>query len=285
MDFGRKFCIVAPVFTILALAVVPCNLTGQDVEGSKDHPLLSRMPGYIIRDYEHTDFNSHEFTDKGGKKVTVEGRKTAIKYQVGEGAKMATPLQIFRNCQNALAKVGGRVLYDVIEQAAFGETTIQINRDGQEVWVQVTAGNRGEFYDVTIIEKQGMKQEVVSADTWRDEIRGTGHTAVYGILFDTDKSEIKPESEATLKEIAKLLGQDASLSLWVVGHTDASGEITHNMQLSDLRAKAVVNALTTRFGIAGTRLSAHGVGPLCPVAANNTEEGRARNRRVELVKR
>ena len=108
---------------------------------------------------------------------------------------------------------------------------------------------------------------------------------VYGIIFDTDKSEVKPESEAALKQITKLLEQNPSLSVRVVGHTDATGDFNHNIQLSEARAKAVVTALSARMGVSAARLSAHGVGPLCPVASNDTEEGKAKNRRVELVKR
>ncbi len=269
----------------LGVTLVSVPAFAQDVAGSKDHPLLSRMPGYYIRDYTTSDFDSQEFTGKDGKKLTVEGRKTVIGYWVTEGGKIATPLQIFRNCQNALAKVGGQVLFDEIEQAAFGTTTIKVAKGGQEAWIDVTVGNKGENYTVTIIEKGTMKQDVMSADTWRDEIQATGHTAVYGIYFDTDKAELKPDSDPALKEIAKLLQNNATLSLRLVGHTDSIGDFTHNMALSEARAKSVVTALSTRFGVAGSRLSAHGVGPLAPVASNETEEGRAKNRRVELVRK
>jgi OmpA-OmpF porin, OOP family len=275
-----RFC-----FGVTLIAVLVLPLVGQDVEGSKDHPLLSRMPGYHIRGYEQNDFSNHEFTVKDGKTAVVEGRKTVINYQVDEGAKMATPLQIFRNCQNALAKNGGKVVYESIEQGAFGKTTVTLIKPGQETWVEVSTGNRGEIYDVTIIEKQSMKQDVVSAEVWSNEMRETGHTAIYGIYFDSDKSDLKPESDAALQEMAKLLKQDASLSLLVVGHTDSTGDVEHNMRLSEARAKAVVTALTTTYGIQATRLAAYGVGPLSPVAPNDKEEGRARNRRVELVKR
>ena len=115
--------------------------------------------------------------------------------------------------------------------------------------------------------------------------KATGHAAAYGSHFDTDKAEIKPGSEKSLEEIARLLKQDPKLTLLVVGHTDSTGDIPHNMALSEGRAKAVVAALTGTHGIAAARLSAFGCGPLAPVASNDTDEGRAKNRRVELVKR
>jgi len=108
---------------------------------------------------------------------------------------------------------------------------------------------------------------------------------VYSKHFDMDQAEGKVGSEKSLEEIARLLKQDPKLSLLVVGHTDSTGEIPHNMALSEARAKAVVAALAAKHGIATARLSAFGCGQLAPVASNDTDEGRAKNRRVELVKR
>jgi outer membrane protein OmpA-like peptidoglycan-associated protein len=124
----------------------------------------------------------------------------------------------------------------------------------------------------------------INAAAMAKDISSTGHVALYGIYFDTDKADLKPESQPTLQEIAKLLKQDASLKLYIVGHTDNVGGFDYNTALSERRAVAVVKELTTRHGIAGTRLKPAGVGMLSPVAPNDGEEGRAKNRRVELVK-
>jgi outer membrane protein OmpA-like peptidoglycan-associated protein len=138
---------------------------------------------------------------------------------------------------------------------------------------------------VYIVEKGSMAQDIIAnAEVFSKDIKETGHTAVYGIYFDTGKSVIKPESETALGEIAKLLKADAGLKVNVVGHTDSVGGIESNMKLSQGRANAVVQALVGKYGIAATRLKAYGVGPLAPIAPNDTEEGRAKNRRVELVK-
>ena len=123
----------------------------------------------------------------------------------------------------------------------------------------------------------------VNAAALAGDINRTGHTAVYGIYFDTGKADLKPESDAAISEISKLLEQDSSLKLLVVGHTDNVGTLASNMDLSKRRAAAVVQALTARHGIAAARLIAQGAGPLAPVASNGNEEGRAKNRRVELV--
>ena len=107
----------------------------------------------------------------------------------------------------------------------------------------------------------------------------------YGIYFDTDKATLKPESEPTLVEMAKFLKANAATKVFIVGHTDMQGGVERNQKLSQDRAASVVAALTGKHGIAKDRLTADGVGPLAPVAANDTEAGRAKNRRVEMVLR
>jgi outer membrane protein OmpA-like peptidoglycan-associated protein len=124
----------------------------------------------------------------------------------------------------------------------------------------------------------------VDAAAMAREISKTGHIAIYGIHFDTNKAELKPESRAAIEEIAKLLKSDAGLRLLVVGHTDNVGGFEANVTLSERRAAAVLQELTAKHGIAAARLRGVGVGMAAPVAANDTEDGRAKNRRVELVK-
>ena len=113
-------------------------------------------------------------------------------------------------------------------------------------------------------------------------IAGTGKVAIYGIHFDFDSDVIKPESQPTLNEIAALLGSDPTLRLRIVGHTDNQGSSEYNLDLSQRRAASVVSALVIQYGIAPDRLASAGAGMMQPVDTNDTEEGRARNRRVEL---
>ena len=123
----------------------------------------------------------------------------------------------------------------------------------------------------------------VDAAALGGDITRSGHAAVYGIYFDTAKAVVKPESDAALKEIANLLQQTPALKLFVVGHTDNVGSLASNMDLSKRRADAVVAALSTKYGVVAARLVAQGCGPLAPVGSNDTENGQAKNRRVELV--
>jgi OmpA-OmpF porin, OOP family len=139
-------------------------------------------------------------------------------------------------------------------------------------------------FNVDIVEKQAMKQDVVASSVvMAGSINDTGKVAIYGIYFDAAKAIIKPESEPALKEIVKLLQADSKLKVYIVGHTDNAGIFDANMKLSRDRAEAVVKALAGKYGIAAARMQAGGVGPLSPAASNHTDEGRAKNRRVELV--
>ena len=124
----------------------------------------------------------------------------------------------------------------------------------------------------------------IDAAAMAKDISSTGHVALYGIYFDTDKADLKPESQADAAGNRKLLKQDPSLKLHIVGHTDNVGGFDYNVGLSERRAAAVVKELTAKHGIAAARLRPAGVGMLSPVAPNDREEGRAKNRRVELVK-
>ncbi|MGE5300832.1 MAG: OmpA family protein [Acidobacteriota bacterium] len=157
-----------------------------------------------------------------------------------------------------------------------------LQKDGEETWVDVNSG--ATYYILWIVEKEGMKQEVAAdAAAMGNDIRTTGHVSVYGIYFDTGKSAIKPESDAAISEIANLLKKNGSLRIYVVGHADNVGSFDSNMKLSKDRADAVAKTLVAKHGIAAGRLKAYGVSSLSPVASNNTEDGKAKNRRVELV--
>jgi outer membrane protein OmpA-like peptidoglycan-associated protein len=271
------------IMAIIAILFSTVTLSAEeDQMGGKDHPLLTRMPGYFISTYSQNDFDKFDFEIKGGTTTSIEGHFTEIGYRPND--KAASPIQIGRNYQNAITKIGGTVLFEELSSGG-GQTTLKLIRDKQEIWVKVRIGDSGNNYTVDIIENAAMEQAVTAnADAWKSDINTTGHAAVYGIYFDTDKSEVKVGSEAALKEIATLLKNNPNLKIRLVGHTDCTGDFAHNMTLSEARAKAVMAALTGQYSIAATRLSAHGVGPLSPISSNDTEEGKAKNRRVELVK-
>jgi outer membrane protein OmpA-like peptidoglycan-associated protein/opacity protein-like surface antigen len=128
------------------------------------------------------------------------------------------------------------------------------------------------------------KMVTVAADAMNKEMNANGSVAIYGILFDFDKADVKPESKPQLDEIAKLLKANPKLHVLIVGHTDNKGQLGYNQTLSSKRAASVVAKLAKDYGIPAGQMTAVGVGPAAPVATNDTEAGQAKNRRVELVK-
>jgi OOP family OmpA-OmpF porin len=138
---------------------------------------------------------------------------------------------------------------------------------------------------VEIVEPRAMERRmiVVSAAEIGGKVMSEGRAVFYGILFDFDRADIKPESEPQLVEMAKFMQENRSTRVFVIGHTDNQGKLDYNLGLSNRRAAAVVQALTGRYGVDPKRLIPRGLGPLAPVASNRTEDGQAKNRRVEMV--
>jgi outer membrane protein OmpA-like peptidoglycan-associated protein len=138
--------------------------------------------------------------------------------------------------------------------------------------------------DVISSKQADFRPVEVKAPEMAKALSTTGKIDIYGILFDVDRAELKAESRATLEEVANLLKSDPSLRLEVAGHTDNTGAADHNMKLSVSRAAAVVNALVGTYGIDKSRLQPKGYGDTKPVAPNESDQGRSKNRRVELRK-
>jgi outer membrane protein OmpA-like peptidoglycan-associated protein len=274
------------IFRSLLLALAALTITstafGQtDIAGSKDYPGITRMPGFFIADYKYSQFDSYTFwVTEGGKdkQVPVEGKTYFFRYIAKKDTTPVSALQIGRNFQNAVRSVGGQVLRD--DNGA--HTTLRMRKGTSEVWVSIDA--HGFDYYMNIVEKQAMQQDVtVDAAAMASSIANTGSVAIYGINFDTAKSDIKPESEPAIDEIAKLLTNNPALKVYIVGHTDMVGDAASNVRLSQARAQSVISDLVSKHGIAAARLIAFGNGPYAPVASNKTDDGRAKNRRVELV--
>jgi len=192
----------------------------------------------------------------------------------------------------------GNYIFYAADPQGVKVTSAKLTRPEGDVYVYVIAvdwarddavyrAKRGAYAAVDIVEVRPMVQDMVlvKADEMSKAIAASGRVALYGIFFDFNKADLKPESRPALEEIAKLLKQEPNLKLHVVGHTDNVGGYDFNLNLSKRRADAVVAALAREHGIAPGRLTPNGVAYLAPVAANTTEEGRAKNRRVELVPR
>ena len=275
-----KSCTWRVVVVVLAAVLAAQGVAAQeDREGCEDDPLLTRLEGFYIEGCKEEAFSSYKFSTEDGRKP-VEGHYRRISYRLVDGAPDSSGLEMIRNYTRAVEAIGGEVMY---EGRYSGSMRVVVG--DREVWIEVAPyGNRA--YRLDIVEKEAMTQQVVAdAQALLDDLDRAGHVVLHGIFFDTDKAVVKPESEAALAEIAKLLADNPEITAFVVGHTDMSGGLDHNMDLSKRRATAVVEALVTGHGIAAGRLTARGVGPLVPVGSNDDERGRALNRRVELVKR
>lgn len=279
----KKSLVVLMCLVCLTLSWGTAAQQKDDVK-CKDHPLFTRMPTYWIHNCDEKQFDAHDFIVGMGKgKPTtehVEGHLWKIAYYPQATAtQKPSDLQIIRNYENAVLKIGGTVVW-----SDKGRATFKILKDGKEIWVDLWAEFTGK-YGFTIVQREAMKQDVLaSAEVFKNDIRATGHAAVYGITFDTDSAAIKAESAQAIGEIAKLLQADPGLKIFVVGHTDGTGSVEHNLKLSQDRAQSVMQALIRDRGIAATRLRSYGCGQYAPVASNDSEDGRAKNRRVELVK-
>lgn len=215
----------------------------------------------------------------------VEGRYWQIAYWLKEGSKKAGPVQIGRNYSSLFIKQGGKTLYEDLD-AGGGLLVARMPAGGKNIWLEVDISNEGEVYTLTVVEEAGMEQKVeFSAMELSKILNEKGSVALRGILFDTGRATIRDESKSTLQSIGDLLKQDVSLRLEIQGHTDNVGGADANRKLSEARAAAVKQYLVANFGVAGDRLTTSGLGDTKPVADNATDEGRAQNRRVELVKR
>lgn len=293
-------------FALIAGLVCASLAAEEDAEGCKDYPLFNRFPNTHIGNCKSSQFDLRRFPvgppnpeDNTTKSVDVEGPTQWLRYEPNEGTTPLNGLQVMRNFENAAKKAGGTVEgeypewckagYDSDHMPDMGNgctnfgVTLKFLRSGKEVWAFVQYDADG-AYVLTVSQREAMKQDIsVNANELLDKINKEGFVALY-INFDTGKATIKPDSMSQLDQVAQMLKSAPNLKLEVGGHTDNVGTPESNQKLSEDRAKSVVAALVSR-SIAANRLTPKGYGQTAPIADNRTEEGRAKNRRVELAKR
>jgi outer membrane protein OmpA-like peptidoglycan-associated protein len=268
------------------LTVYSKGFPQEDEPGTKDPALFNRIPGFYISKAEIRDFDAYKFFD-GKQLVTVEGKVNIVNYAPKDGINpRPSELQIHRNYVNAIKKIGGKILWqgktELYEDNRYTREALTaiIVREKVEVWAEVWS--MGDYYNVTVVEKELMRQDIAASDML-DAINKNGYIAL-DIHFDTGKATIMPESQPIIDQILKLMKDNPDLKLSVEGHTDNVGDAKGNLKLSKDRAIEVVAQLTIGE-IPVTRLTFVGFGQEKPVADNRTEEGRAKNRRVELVRK
>jgi OOP family OmpA-OmpF porin len=298
---------------ILLSCQLPIGALAQtrDVAGSRDFPGIGRFGGSVITGYQVKDFDAARmqaaaFRDgKPADARRLEGRVVRIAYRTSPGPSI---LEVSRNFETQLAKAGFETLLTCDTDACGGiPFTEAIDAlPIPQMWVDgfnyhyyagrkaegrretfasvVVSENNREIYAQLIVAELGaIENKMVDAAAMAKGLGETGHIALYGIYFDTDKAVIKPESRPTLEQIAKLLTGQPQLNVFIVGHTDSQGAYEYNMELSKRRAEAIAAELVKSYRIAPARLRTAGVGMLSPVGSNASDSGRALNRRVELV--
>jgi outer membrane protein OmpA-like peptidoglycan-associated protein len=263
---------------------------GEDAAGAKDHAMLSRWPDSYITEYQK-NYDAVEFLVAGvdgaePERHRIEGDRTVLRYYYANAESQPSPLQVIRNYQSAVKAIGGTVVYERLPvDGDGGETTLRALANGMDVWVKVLPDIYSaptQSYQLLIVESAAMAQ-VVSASTLWDEISTKGFATLY-INFDTGRHDLKEDGLLAVAEVVKVLSDNPALAISIEGHTDNVGEAASNKLLSENRARSVMTAMVAD-GIDAGRLSAVGYGQESPIADNRTEEGRKKNRRVELVKK
>jgi outer membrane protein OmpA-like peptidoglycan-associated protein len=288
------------------------NLSAE--EKAKDHALLPRYPGAQLHQYRRTDTESFTFIPAKNAENQSPIKLVGDLYKHSYEIQNTSTLKVYENYKEALRK-GGFEFLSQCELAQCGSErdaedlgrklsirdNIAASRHNPYYIVARKNTSNGNFYvglffgsfDTKVNVRQVILEEkavqtglvTVNADELKQQIDAEGKALIYGIYFDTGKAIIKPESKPTLDAIADLLKRNPSLLLYVVGHTDDTGSVASNLDLSKQRAKSVVDSLVSGYKIAASRLQAEGVGPYAPAANNTSDSGKQKNRRVELVKR
>lgn len=291
---------VGVIVTAACLAVSAASQTT-----NPGHPLVPAYPGSSVEQaaevsaFDEFDMPTGPNEDgKMSKSEHLEGKLTTFAYRNPDDR---STLEIFRNYESGLKDAGFATLFTCKGEQCGGQVGIKglgylpYSEDARYLAAKLVRPE-GDVYvamhvetistKVVVVEVKPMDTGLVkiSADALNEDLDHVGHVAVYEILFDTGKADLKPASDGALKEIAALMAKSPTLKLYVVGHTDNVGALAQNLDLSKRRAQAVTAALTTTYKVAPARLQSDGVGPLAPVASNDNEAGRAKNRRVELVK-
>lgn len=275
------------LFVLLAVlfAATTNILFAQSNDPCSSHPLFTSLSNFTIKGCDTKEFEKLDIrqADKTKGAVTVEktGEYLKVAYAFGgEFEKRPSNTQIYQNYATAITRAGGEVLLNG-DNGVYGK----VKKGGDTWWVKVYTDGSS-WYWVETIKEAAMRQDVaLTAAEIKTALAAEGKIPVYGIYFDTDKAIVKQESTPSLTAIAEFLKANTATTVFIVGHTDNTGDFNHNIQLSKDRATAIVNELSGKFGVNKNQLIPQGVGPLAPVASNTVEEGKAKNRRVEIVKK
>jgi OOP family OmpA-OmpF porin len=264
--------------TIGAQGLPPLAKLAPDQPGCVDSKNFPKVPACRIDNCEKKESEHREIPiseDEKGDPVTaaMDGSSRSVMYECWTGT---TPTSVIEKAEVALKAAG----FDVPYRYADAEASLTAHKD--DLWITVEAASR--FYTLTEINALGPDFEsAIDAESIGEMLERYGHVPVNGLQFVTGKPDMVPGSLTILQEVVTLLRDHPTWHLRVEGHTDNVGPKTANLNLSFFRATSVVNWLVTN-GVKRSRLDPKGMGDTHPVSDNGTEAGRAKNRRIELVK-
>jgi len=262
-----KMVEVAPppfTLTLAPPAAAPEKMASPD---KGNFPFLSPLPGSTFRGGSR-DQGPFWVTPKGASQPEMVAQSSLHRSYALQGLSYALFLTVYRD---ALTKAG----WEIVDEFKGGDAEMHAHfgNDGRNIWAYLHMNVDG--YDISVA-------DVGANNNLAADLRKTCHVALYGVLFDFNKSTLQPASDAVLQQVADLLVKDKSLKIEIQGHTDNVGGDAYNQALSEARAQAVADWLA-KHGVASARLSSRGYGKTKPVADNNNDEGRAKNRRVEIA--
>ena len=272
---------------VLFTFIAGLSFAQSDEENCKDHPFFSRMPNFYLHECSE-NYNELELVVGNGKKQTLEGTVYTYMYYIKEGIeKLPSTFQILKNYENAILGKGGQRIYlaSKHDDDGFIGATFKLSNEGNTYWLTLDYFNGNDVandgYKMSIIKVEEMKQEVAANEMF--EKINSGNALTLYINFETGKSSIKSESQNIVDELYKMLSENARLKIIIEGHTDNVGNKASNQTLSEQRAASVKQALVKK-GISADRIKAVGYGQDKPITDNKTEDGKAKNRRVEIRK-
>lgn len=312
----NRIRIRAPEPSVFAPQSAPEPLES-DVAGSSDHPLFPRHPSASIHRYSYAEFEQFrqllgpihgkgccELDLEKTRLTTAEGKLTQILYRLPPAV---TPREIMDSFQQSLKDSGYEILFkcdddacgeylqfDLLDPEVDPVTGLHYiaaaSADGRIQLSIAFPGPNSDGYNefrLSVLEKRDMQNRitVLSPDALKKALDETGKAVLGGLFFEHDSAVVMPTSDEALQQVATMMKSHPELTIYVVGHTDNRGELGHNQDLSERRARAVAERLAGQFSVAGERMKGFGVASLAPQASNGSENGRAQNRRVELVLR
>lgn len=281
----RARSLVMMLTVILVACVIPAA-----AEEMLEHPLIRPFPGSVLAENmsKHANFEAFDFPVRDPQtgrqeKRNIKGEYRRLLYEVrkenGERVKGITTLEFFENFKAAAIARGGEVKWEDPK----GALVFTLPReDGGITWCQVETTTLGQTY-LTIVDEKPLETSLVFGPIeMKKALDVEGKIVLYDILFDYDKASLQQSSDKQLQHVLTLLAENPAIRFEIQGHTDGDGSDEYNLELSQRRAESVRNYLLL-FGIEPSRLQAKGYGESAPVAPNNTDENKAKNRRVVLV--